>query len=112
MTSEAASRRLPLSSPTAPLPPASAPPASAPPASAPPAPAPPVPTPPAPPPPPVRTRFAVGLQLGRMFPTLLALVRQQYCGDPAAAQSALQIATAILDGARDRSRDRHLRSLL
>jgi hypothetical protein len=63
-------------------------------------------------PPPVRTRFAVGLQLGRMFPTLLALLRHQYAGEAAATPAAHQIAAAILDGARDRSRDRHLRPLL
>lgn len=61
---------------------------------------------------PVRTRFAVGLQLGRMFPTLLGLLRQQYADDPGAMISCQQIAQAVIDGARDRSRDRHLRPLL
>jgi hypothetical protein len=44
-----------------------------------------------------------------MFPTMLALLRQQYGRDPAASQSARQIAQAVIDGANDRSRDRHLR---
>jgi len=61
---------------------------------------------------PIRTRFAVGLQLGRMFPTLLGLVRQQYARDPAETVSAELIAQAVIDGARDRSRDAHLRPLL
>ncbi|MBK6532091.1 MAG: hypothetical protein IPF99_21565 [Deltaproteobacteria bacterium] len=62
--------------------------------------------------PPVRTRFAVGLQLGRMFPTMLALLREQYGRDPAASQSARQIAQAVIDGANDRSRARHLRPVI
>ena len=47
-----------------------------------------------------------------MFPTLLALVRQQYLQDPAVTQTATALAAAVLDGARDRSRDRHLRPFL
>jgi hypothetical protein len=47
-----------------------------------------------------------------MFPTLLGLLRQQYAVDPAALVSAQAIAQAVIDGARDRSHDRHLRPLL
>ena len=61
---------------------------------------------------PVRTRFSVGLQLGRMFPSLLGLLRQQYAADPAASVTCRQIAQAVIDGALDRSRDRHLRPVL
>jgi len=47
-----------------------------------------------------------------MFPTLLSLLREQYANDPAASQSARQIAQAVVDGARDRSLDRHLRPVI
>ena len=47
-----------------------------------------------------------------MFPTLLALLREQYGRDPTARQSAQKIAQAVIDGANDRSRDRHLRPLI
>jgi hypothetical protein len=47
-----------------------------------------------------------------MFPTLLSLVQQQWHGERvAAARSAQRIAHAVLDGARDRSRDPHVRPL-
>lgn len=63
-------------------------------------------------PPPTRTQFAVNLQLGRSFCSLALLVRYGYEGhaDGARAEARL-IASAIFHGARDRSRDPHLRPL-
>lgn len=41
------------------------------------------------------------------------LVRSAYCDEPAAARAAARrVATGILRGARDRSRDPHIRPLL
>ena len=57
---------------------------------------------------PDRTRFAVGLQLGRMYPSLLGLLRAQWEGRESDVRlNTRRIAHAILDGARDRSRERH-----
>jgi hypothetical protein len=63
-------------------------------------------------PPLTRTRFAVNLQLGRSFSSVALLVRYGYEGhtDSARAEARL-ISSAILSGARDRSRDPHLRTL-
>lgn len=61
---------------------------------------------------PTRTQFAVNLQLGRSFSSLALLVRYGYEGDASAARAqARLIASAILHGARDRSRDPLLRTL-
>src|SRR5437773_2164702 len=81
---------------------------------------PPEPSPPPPPPPPPppsrrapRTRLAVGLQLGRMFPPHLTRRSQQSPGDrEGARRSAEAIAHTVLDGARERSGDPHRRPLL
>jgi hypothetical protein len=63
-------------------------------------------------PPPTRTQFAVNLQLGRSFSSLVWLVQYGYEGHPGAARAqARLIASAILQGARDRSHDPHLRTL-
>ena len=63
--------------------------------------------------PPVRTAFSITLQLGRCCPALVVLVRSAYCDDPAAARAAAgRVAAGILRGARDRSRDPHIRPLL
>jgi hypothetical protein len=63
-------------------------------------------------PPPRRTTFAVALQLGRSFPSLIALVRAVYVHDETGARRASrQIARGILRGARDRSRQRYPRAL-
>lgn len=57
-------------------------------------------------------RTAHALQLGRAFPLLLTLVRTGFDGDRGAARrAATAIAVAILHGARDRSREPHLRTL-
>jgi len=76
------------------------------------------PEPPAPPdappsaPPSTRTLFAITLQISRCFPALVALVHAGYLGHVAEAQSAARrIATGIVRGARDRSRDPHPRTL-
>jgi len=59
-----------------------------------------------------RTLFAITLQISRCFPALVALVRAGYLGHVAEAQSAARrIATGIVRGARDRSRDPHPRTL-
>jgi hypothetical protein len=62
---------------------------------------------------PVRTTFAITLQLGRAYPALLRLVAAGYTGARAAGRdAAVEIAETILRGARDRSRDAHLRPVL
>lgn len=59
-----------------------------------------------------RTLFAVALQLARSFGPLCVLVRAGFERvHKAVVSNALMIADAILFGARDRSRDRFLRSL-
>lgn len=61
---------------------------------------------------PRRTLFAVSLQLSRFFGTLCALTRAGFERDrKTVLLSALLIADGILFGARDRSRDKHLRPL-
>lgn len=61
---------------------------------------------------PTRTRFAVNLQLGRSFSSIALLVRYGYEGNIASVHAeARLISSAILSGARDRSRDPHLRPL-
>ncbi len=61
---------------------------------------------------PRRTLFAVTLQVTRAFGALCTLVKAGHNGDMFAARtSALTIAEAILFGARDRSHDKHLRTL-
>ena len=61
---------------------------------------------------PRRTLFAVTLQVGRAFGQLCELVRAGFARDTSRARiCALMIAEAILFGARDRSRDKVLRSL-
>jgi hypothetical protein len=63
-------------------------------------------------PPPTRTLFAVNLQLGRSFTSLALLVRYGYEGHAGKVRAeARLIASAILHGARDRSREPHLRTL-
>lgn len=60
----------------------------------------------------LRTLFAITLQLGRCFPELCALVRAHYQGDHLGIRrSTRALASGILRGARDRSRDRPLRTL-
>jgi hypothetical protein len=60
-----------------------------------------------------RTQFAVNLQLGRSFSSLVLLVRAGYDQDPAALRRhSVLIASAILRGARDRARQPPLRTLL
>ena len=60
-----------------------------------------------------RTQFAVNLQLGRSFSSLVLLVRAGYEQDPAALKRhSVLIASAILLGARNRAKDRPLRTLL
>jgi hypothetical protein len=101
----------PSPAPTGDAPPAPSP---APPGDAPPAPSP-VPTgdaPPAPSPAQTRTRFSVSLQLGRAYASLIALIRSNDQRDHHAARvHADRIASIILGGARDRSRDAHPRPL-
>lgn len=64
-------------------------------------------------PPATRTRFSVNLQLGRSYAALIALVRAAGQETPTAVRAhARLIASMILGGARDRSRDAHLRPLL
>jgi hypothetical protein len=59
-----------------------------------------------------RTRFSVSLQLGRAYASLIALVRSNgQCDHRAARVHADLIASIILGGARDRSRDAHQRPL-
>ena len=61
----------------------------------------------------MRTTFALTLQLGRAYPALLALVAAGYtAARNDAREAAVQIAETILRGARDRSRDAHLRPIL
>jgi hypothetical protein len=63
-------------------------------------------------PPSTRTSFAVQLQLGRSYASLIALVRAVGDDTPSAIRvHARQIASVILGGARDRSRDAHQRPL-
>jgi len=51
--------------------------------------------------------------MGRCRAALIALVRSGYLGEPAAARAAAtRVATGILRGARDRSRDPHIRPVL
>jgi hypothetical protein len=67
---------------------------------------------PFPPEPSTRTSFAVQLQLGRSYASLIALVRAVRDDTPSAVRAhAHQIASVILGGARDRSRDAHQRPL-
>mgnify|MGYP003551918682 CR=1 FL=1 len=63
---------------------------------------------------PHRTRFAVALQVGRGFSDVVALVRAcaEHAPRSVARTASLSLARHILRGARDRSRDRHLRPLL
>ena len=62
---------------------------------------------------PRRTRFSICLQLGRGFASLVALVRAAAEANSIGAREASHsVARHILRGARDRSRDRHLRPLL
>src|SRR5262249_20705244 len=62
--------------------------------------------------PPLRTTFAVTLQLARCFPALIALVLAGYADDPLGAhRAARQIADGIPRGARDRSRQSFPRTL-
>lgn len=62
---------------------------------------------------PRRTRFAVSLQVGRGFSDLVTLVRASAEERPNVVRtSSNSLARHILRGARDRSRDRHLRPLL
>jgi hypothetical protein len=61
----------------------------------------------------VRTFFAIALQLARVFPQLVELVRAAARDDRRACQRAsLAIADAVLDGARDRGSGKFLRSLI
>ena len=65
------------------------------------------------PPSPTRTTFAITLQLARAIAALQALVRAGHCGDRLGVRRAARKVTVdILRGARDRSRDPHLRPLL
>jgi len=53
------------------------------------------------------------LQLGRALPALIALVVAAHRRDrPDARAASRAVATTILRGARDRSRDKHARPLL
>lgn len=62
---------------------------------------------------PVRTFFAVALQLGRVFPCLIELTRAVDNTDRSAMRHAARvIANAVLDGARDRGRGQHVRSVV
>jgi energy-coupling factor transporter ATP-binding protein EcfA2 len=70
-------------------------------------------SPPSPPPSPTRTTFAITLQIARAIAALQALVRAGHCSDRLSVRrAALKVTIDILRGARDRSRDRHLRPLL
>jgi hypothetical protein len=61
----------------------------------------------------VRTFFAVALQLARVFPRLVDLVRATANADTAARRrAAIAIARAVVDGARDRSASAFMPSLL
>lgn len=60
-----------------------------------------------------RTFFAIALQLARTFPRLVDLIAGVYDGNrPRIRHAALALADAVLDGARDRSADPFLRSLI
>ena len=61
----------------------------------------------------VRTFFAVALQLGRVFPSLIELIRAVERRDQRAMRRAASlIANAVLHGARDRGRGQHVRSVI
>lgn len=61
----------------------------------------------------VRTFFAIALQLARVFPQLLELVRAAGRDDRhLRRRAALAIADAVLDGARDRGKGKFLRTLI
>jgi hypothetical protein len=61
----------------------------------------------------VRTFFAVALQIGRMFPALVALTNAVHSGDRLALRRAARtIADGILDGARDRAAGPLVRSVI
>jgi hypothetical protein len=58
-----------------------------------------------------RSFLAVGLQFGRVFPQMINLVLAIHAGDRTAMRRASRaIASAILDGARDRSREAIVRT--
>jgi hypothetical protein len=62
---------------------------------------------------PIRTFFAVALQLGRVFPSLIALTRAVGCADRfSVRRAAHEIADGVLDGARDRGRGELVRSVI
>lgn len=62
---------------------------------------------------PVRTFFAVALQLGRAFVHLIDLARAILDGDRRAVRRAAHaIATAVLKGARDRGGGKHVRTAI
>jgi hypothetical protein len=55
----------------------------------------------------------VALQLGRVFPKLIELIRAVERGDRLALRRAASaIADSVLDGARDRGRGHHVRSAI
>jgi hypothetical protein len=61
----------------------------------------------------VRTFFAVALQIGRMFPELVALSKALHAGDWLGVRRAARaIAQGILDGARDRGGGPLVRSVI
>lgn len=62
---------------------------------------------------PIRTFFAVALQIGRAFPNLIALTRAIAGADRfAMRRAARKIAEGVLDGARDRGRGVIVRSVI
>jgi hypothetical protein len=62
---------------------------------------------------PIRTAFSVTLQLARGVSSLVAIVRHSYRDEPRAAHTAaVDLATGVLRGARDRSRDPDPRPLI
>jgi hypothetical protein len=64
-------------------------------------------------PPAQRTFFAVALQLGRMFPLILLLLRATSTGETRRRRhAALAIADAVLDGARSRANRRFAPTLV
>jgi hypothetical protein len=61
----------------------------------------------------VRTLFAVALQIARAFPALVALAQALYTGDRLGLhRAARSIASAILDGARDRGGGPFVRTVI
>jgi hypothetical protein len=61
----------------------------------------------------VQTFFAVALQLGRTFPSLIELTRAIDQADSSSMHRAARvIAHSVLHGARDRGRGQHVRSAI